>query len=888
MSKSRSGAPKRVAAGLLAGALTVLGLGFAPSAGATTDVKTDRYAGTTRYGTAAAIAGQSDFDGADTAILATGENFPDALAAAGIAGHNGPAPIILTQSGTYTQAARDALNEFTSVADVIIVGGTAAISSSVEQAVKDDGFNVTRVAGQNRFGTAAAIATTIGGANIGTVDGKKTALIANGLNYPDALAGGTVAYAAGLPILLVTPSSVPSETSSAISGLGIQHAIILGGTAAVGDSVAASLKTSTGSDPERVAGTNRFGTAAAVGEWANDNLNWAPAEVELASGVNFPDALAGGPLGGERHAPILLLASAPKETTDFATAHGATIAKVNCLGGTAACAEADLQTVATATKGAANATGTDLPELAQATIKSTRTAAQAAPGAINQEGTVVRFTFDEPVTGALPDSNEFWVYETDTDNWTEGDYAEVVTGDNKSVDVLFDPSSSCGGTCSGLNDPAEANNLVVATVTRGAVTDGTGKINPEGDAGITTGAQNTAAAGKTSAPDVQSAQNFRQALNTGNTAVDVTFDQPAFVQSASDFALELTDNTEVLCSGSTDTSVAAGGTSAGGSGTATLTIVCGPDGGNGSNFSPATAGTGGANVARVVVEEGAVSRTSGNANPNPLETADVSNSGNGSGPDLVSALFSPDAVANADVVAYIFDEPIQTPPLANAGNTCGPNAGDLSFSYNVYYTDGSQDDGGCVQRAPNNDSIVVAGFADHFLDNAVGVSVDDGAVTGFKAAPNDMNRRDEVGVAPIAGAGSTTGATGSPDLIKVEIQPYTDVFGVPQGRAIFTFDEDVPDSWALASGVDREPGSFHLYDSDGEQLNCNNFETQTGATRASDREVICTSWQQDDSGDPATSDMVRNAKIGTVEDSAVEDADGHWNPEGAEVTTARA
>jgi len=463
------------------------------------------------------------------------------------------------------------------------------------------------------------------------------------------------------------------------------------------------------------------------------------------------------------------------------------VADVECLGGTAACAEADLQTVATAAENTGNDQGnntvaTDLPELVTAKIQATRSAAQAGPAAIQQPGTVVRFTFDEPVTGAAPDEDNFWVYESDTDNWTEGDYAEIVTGDNKSVDVLFGPDSSCDGTCSGLDDPAEANNLVVATVTRDAVTDGTGDTNPEGDAGISTGSQNTAAAGKTSAPDVQSASNFRQALNTGNTAVDVLFDQAAFVENEGNFALELTDNTEVLCVGQDDTSVAAGGTSAGGSGTSTLTIICGTDAGNPTAFGPSAAGTNGANVARVIVEQDAVARTSGFANENPLEAADVSNGGNGSGPDLVTAIFSPDAVAGADVVAYVFDEPISSPGLHTS-----PDPGEASNAFNVYYTDGTQMDdigvtsplcgGVCppfAQRAQNNDSVVLVAFGDHTLDNAVGVSVDDGAVKGFKADPNDKNRRDEVGVAPIAGSGSTTGQTGSPDLIKVEIQPFTD------------------------------------------------------------------------------------------------------------------
>src|SRR5690349_24158862 len=61
LSKSRSGAPRRAAVGLLAGALSVVGIALAPPAGAVDDVNADRLAGINRYGTAAAIAGQYDF-----------------------------------------------------------------------------------------------------------------------------------------------------------------------------------------------------------------------------------------------------------------------------------------------------------------------------------------------------------------------------------------------------------------------------------------------------------------------------------------------------------------------------------------------------------------------------------------------------------------------------------------------------------------------------------------------------------------------------------------------------------------------------------------------------------------------------------------------------------
>ncbi|MEA3055380.1 MAG: serine protease Do, partial [Actinomycetota bacterium] len=152
MSKSHSGAPRRVAVGLLAGALAVFGIALAPNAGATTSATGDRIAGTNRYGTAAAIAGQSDFAGATTAILATGQNFPDALAASGVAGSKAPAPIVLTESNNYTKEAKDALKAL-KVTNVIIVGGTAAVSDAVKNAVAADGYTVTRLAGNDRYAT---------------------------------------------------------------------------------------------------------------------------------------------------------------------------------------------------------------------------------------------------------------------------------------------------------------------------------------------------------------------------------------------------------------------------------------------------------------------------------------------------------------------------------------------------------------------------------------------------------------------------------------------------------------------------------------------------------------------------------------------------------------
>ena len=137
MSKSRMGAPRRVATGLLAGALMIVGIAHAPAAGAADDVTSERLAGATRYGTAAAVSADAAFEGATTAILATGENFPDALAASGLAGSTAATPILLTQSDELSDEALAALDDL-AVDEVTVVGGTAAVSDDVITSLEEN------------------------------------------------------------------------------------------------------------------------------------------------------------------------------------------------------------------------------------------------------------------------------------------------------------------------------------------------------------------------------------------------------------------------------------------------------------------------------------------------------------------------------------------------------------------------------------------------------------------------------------------------------------------------------------------------------------------------------------------------------------------------------
>jgi spore germination protein YaaH len=165
----------------------------------------------------------------------------------------------------------------------------------------------SRLSGPDRFATAAAISAAT------FSPGVPVAYVATGYNFPDALAGAAVAGLQGAPILLVAPTSVPSSTATELARLKPARIVILGGPGAVGDIVVGLLSPYTTEGVFRYAGSDRFATAAAISA-----ATFSPGVpvAYVATGYNFPDALAGAAVAGLQGAPILLVAptSVPSST----------------------------------------------------------------------------------------------------------------------------------------------------------------------------------------------------------------------------------------------------------------------------------------------------------------------------------------------------------------------------------------------------------------------------------------------------------------------------------------------------------------------------------------------------------------------------------------------
>jgi putative cell wall-binding protein len=218
---------------VVAGGPQVLSDQVAAQAGQAAGAAPQRAAGTNRFGTAAAVTRRTHPDGADTVWLATGGGFADALAAGPVAA-TGDAPLLLAADQRLPEPTAAALSRL-DPDRVVVVGGSSAVSDTVAHAVAETATaNVTRLAGNGRFATAAAVADYFEESH-GTAS---TAYLATGTGFADALAAGPAAAADRAPLLLATVDKLPTPTRQALADRGDELVRVVGGPVALSDRVA--------------------------------------------------------------------------------------------------------------------------------------------------------------------------------------------------------------------------------------------------------------------------------------------------------------------------------------------------------------------------------------------------------------------------------------------------------------------------------------------------------------------------------------------------------------------------------------------------------------------------------------------------------------------------
>ncbi|MFU8803010.1 MAG: cell wall-binding repeat-containing protein [Bradymonadaceae bacterium] len=217
----------------------------------------DRLSGANRFATSAAVSRDHFPNGAPAAVLVMGNKVSsDAIVAGPLANHLG-GPVLLTGQHTLPSAVATELRRL-NPAKVVIVGGPLAVSADVVRTVQALGLRTERVSGYSRYNTAAAVARTMGAPD-------REALIVAGENAHliDGVVASSLAANLNMPILLVNGNTIDADTRKALTDLGIQRTIVVGGAAAVSDAVFRQLP-----NPRRLSGANRYATAVAVADYA--------------------------------------------------------------------------------------------------------------------------------------------------------------------------------------------------------------------------------------------------------------------------------------------------------------------------------------------------------------------------------------------------------------------------------------------------------------------------------------------------------------------------------------------------------------------------------------------------------------------------------------------
>lgn len=301
-----------------AAAINAVGTGpySSPVAFTTKHVWLERQYGADRFETAVRVSESAfPYEGIPVTFVSNGLNFPDALAAAAAAGAFG-GPVLLTRPTAVSQAVVDEVAAL-KPDYLFATGGTAAVSDSVLNRLRPSAqVTADRLAGVSRFETAGEISLLWG-----TVD---TVYLANGMNFPDALAGAAAAGHNGAPVLLMKQNSLPPETALYLQHHRPSKLIVLGGTGAVSATAVAQARSAAGganTTVVRMSGSSRYDTAVDISR----RTFTAPRVpiAYIASGRNFADALAGAVAAGALGGPVLL--------TDSTVITSATLAEIRRL-----------------------------------------------------------------------------------------------------------------------------------------------------------------------------------------------------------------------------------------------------------------------------------------------------------------------------------------------------------------------------------------------------------------------------------------------------------------------------------------------------------------------------------------------------------------------------
>lgn len=301
-----------------------------------------RLAGATRIETAVALSGE--LDRAAVAVIVPSGSHAEALVATPLAGLLG-APVLLTGADGLHPAVAAEVRRL-GVRNAYLVGRTDQLSAQVEADLDAAGVLAQARLEAPDVGTLSAIVAREMASYpslIGEIDRVFLALGSSpdpSRAWPDALSASALAAELAAPVLLTGGDALPPAVADVLAELRPELVQVVGGVEAIPESVSVTAESATpGARFERLAGATRYATSAAVASEARDEGLRGPS-AWLATGLDFPDALAAGPAAARDGAPLLLVdgrtTGASTESEAWLTAHAADLDAAVVVGGTAA------------------------------------------------------------------------------------------------------------------------------------------------------------------------------------------------------------------------------------------------------------------------------------------------------------------------------------------------------------------------------------------------------------------------------------------------------------------------------------------------------------------------------------------------------------------------
>lgn len=204
---------------------------------------------------------------------------------------------------------------------LILMIGTCLLYQNNVRASADP-IKITRLAGQDRYGTSNAVVSQ------GWTQSNYAVLV-NSQNFPDAITSSPLAKKYNAPILLTDSNSLTDSTRQKLQNLGAKNVFIIGGTSVVGSNVENTLK-SMGITVKRICGQDRYETSVSVAkELGNCN------GVFVVSGEHYEDALSTAPIADKLQYPIILVSknNVPSTVENYINSIRNNGGKIEVIGG---------------------------------------------------------------------------------------------------------------------------------------------------------------------------------------------------------------------------------------------------------------------------------------------------------------------------------------------------------------------------------------------------------------------------------------------------------------------------------------------------------------------------------------------------------------------------